>query len=137
MDLDNKKVRFSDADWYTIGPQEIVIGGVGGIGSFAAFFLGRIGHTLYLFDDDTIDETNMAGQLYSILQIGWNKAEAIQSTIKMFSGNHNVDIMGRFEKDSPITPITFSCFDNMTARKHMFEKWAADENRELFVDGRA
>ena len=30
----------------------------------------------------------------------------------------------------------FSAFDNMKARKLMFEKWCLQEDRELFLDGR-
>ncbi len=56
--VDNKKVRFSDASWAN-SLQHIVVGGVGGIGSYVSFFLSRIGHTLYLYDMDSIDETNM------------------------------------------------------------------------------
>lgn len=132
--IDNKKARFSDADW--LDPQEIIIGGVGGIGSWVALFLARIGHELYLFDDDEIDETNMAGQLYQISQIGLNKAQATKINILAFTGNYNVEVLGRYTKDSLVAPIVFSCFDNMAARKLMFEKWAEQENREVFIDGR-
>lgn len=132
--IDNKKARFSDADW--LDPQEIIIGGVGGIGSWVAMFLARIGHELYLFDDDDIDETNMAGQLYRINQIGLNKAQATKDNIQIFTGNNSVEVLGRYTEDSLVSPIIFSCFDNMAARKLMFEKWAQQENREIFIDGR-
>lgn len=134
--IDNKKARFSDADWYTIGPQEIIVGGTGGIGSWVALFLARIGHDLYLYDDDSIDETNMAGQLYKLSQIGKNKAEATKDNIFDFTGNTNVEILGRYTPNSLSAPIVVSCFDNMAARKLMFEKWAAQEEREVFIDGR-
>lgn len=134
--MDNKKSRFSDAEWYQIGPQSIIIGGTGGIGSWLAMFLARIGHELYLFDDDEVDETNMAGQLYKISQINKNKAVATKENILDFTGNSNVDIMGRYEESSPVSPIMFSSFDNMAARKIMFEKWAKQEDREIFIDGR-
>lgn len=131
-----KRSRFSDANWFRIGPQEIIVGGTGGIGSWASLFLARIGHTLYLFDDDNIEEVNMAGQLYKASQIGKNKAIATKDNIYEFSGNTNVEVMGRYVPESPTSPIVFSCFDNMKARKLMFEKWASQEDRELFVDGR-
>lgn len=134
--VDNKKVRFSDAEWFAIGPQDIVVGGVGGIGSWAALLLARIGHSLYLYDTDIIDETNMGGQFYAVNQIGVAKAEATKQNIFNFTGNSNVELMGRYEEGSEVSPIMFSCFDNMAARKAMFEGWAAQEDRELFVDGR-
>ena len=135
--MDTTKSRFSDADWFTIGPQDITIGGVGGIGSWVALFLSRIGHNLYLYDDDTIDDTNMAGQFYSHQQIGQNKANATLKNLRIFTGhNNNVEVMGRFTKESYSSPIMFSCFDNMAARKLMFEKWKSAEDREIFIDGR-
>lgn len=134
--IDNKKVRFSDAPWAD-SLHTITIGGVGGIGSWVSLFLARIGHTLNLFDMDSIDETNMAGQLYSISQIGVNKAEAIKTNIANFCGEENVVMVNTmFDENSNVSPIMFSCFDNMAARELMFNKWKAQENRVIFIDGR-
>lgn len=136
-DIDNRKVRFSDALWANT-PEHIVVGGVGGIGSWLALYLARIGHKLYLYDMDTIDETNMGGQLYSINQIGTNKAVAIKANIHMFCGDDAlVSTFERYtEEEGMISNIMFSCFDNMKARKLMFDRWMSNEDRELFVDGR-
>ena len=134
--IDNKKVRFSDAKWFQAGPKDIIIGGTGGIGSWVALFLSRIGHNLYLFDNDTVEEVNMAGQLYKTTQIGINKADATKSNIFEFCGATNVETLGLYSESSETSPIVFSCFDNMAARKLMFEKWKAQEDRVCFVDGR-
>lgn len=133
--IDNKKARFSDAAWYKAGPEDIIVGGVGGIGSWVALLLSRIGHTLHIYDNDVVDETNMAGQLYPISAIGQRKENAVAELVRQFSGS-TVNVNGLYAEDSMVAPIIFSCFDNMTARKVMFEKWAAEEDRELFVDGR-
>jgi len=135
--IDNRKVRFSDALWSSPN-QHIVVGGAGGIGSWASLFLARIGHHLYIYDMDIIDETNLGGQLYGQDQIGTNKAEATKENIEYFCGDDaHVTLYERYEeKDGIVTPIMFSCFDNMAARKTMFEKWAAYDKREAFVDGR-
>jgi hypothetical protein len=45
-------------------------------------------------------------------------------------------IAGKYTSDSAISPIMFSCFDNMQARKDMFANWRSDSGRELFIDGR-
>lgn len=133
---DNRKVRFSGAPW-AHSHQHLIIGGVGGIGSWVAFFLARIGHTLHIYDMDTIDTTNMGGQLYKESHVGVLKAEAISEIIKEFSGKDaNVFINSTYDKDSQTSPIVFSCFDNMATRKLMFEKWAKQDSRELFIDGR-
>lgn len=135
--IDNRKIRFSDALWASPN-QHIVVGGAGGIGSWAAMFLARIGHHLYIYDMDTIEETNLGGQLYGQKQIGLNKAAATKENIHYFCGDDaHVTLYERYaEKDGIVTPIMFSCFDNMHARKIMFEKWAAYDKREAFVDGR-
>jgi len=135
MGIDNKKARFSDADWYKAGPEDIIIGGVGGIGSWVALLLSRIGHDLHIYDDDEIDETNMAGQLYPISSIGQRKENAVSLLVRQFSANHPT-VNGRYTEGGLSSAIMFSCFDNMTARKLMFENWAKQEDRELFVDGR-
>ena len=136
-ETDNRKIRFSDAPWAK-AIQHIVIGGVGGIGSWAAMYLARVGHHLYMYDMDIIDETNMGGQLYGISQIGTNKAVAAKENIHTFCGDDaNVTVFEKYnEEEGMITPVVFSCFDNMVARKIMFEKWAAYEKREVFIDGR-
>lgn len=128
--------RFKDADWYGT-PYDIVIGGVGGIGSWLAMFLSRIGHNLYVYDDDTVDQTNMGGQLYKQSQIGLNKGDAVSINCREFNGADTVTSCGRYEyEDGGVSPIMITCFDNMKYRKIMFQKWKEQEDRELFLDGR-
>jgi len=139
MEEENKQiksnhVRFSDLPWYDPN-HDIVVGGVGGIGSWLSMLLGRAGYSLHLFDDDIIDETNMAGQLYKTSSIGSNKTEVIRDSIIEYSNNFS-DTYGRYTSGSPASPIMFSCFDNMEARKTMFNNWAAQDDRSIFIDGR-
>lgn len=136
MKVDNKKARFSDADWFKIGPQDIIVGGAGGIGSWLVLFLSRIGHNIFLYDMDNIDETNMAGQLYKASQIGQNKAVAAKTVAAEFCSTDNIKTFGEYTEKGFVAPIMISCFDNMAARKLMFEAWAALEERELFIDTR-
>tara|TARA_R100001463_G_scaffold23551_2_gene56409 strand:- start:21591 stop:22271 length:681 start_codon:yes stop_codon:yes gene_type:complete len=135
--IDNKKVRFSDAPWAN-AIQHIVVGGVGGIGSWASLFLARIGHYLYLYDIDIVDETNMGGQLYGVDQISMNKTAAAKQNIEKFCGKDSqVYLYDEFTtEEGMVAPVVFSCFDNMAARKAMFEKWAQYDKREVFIDGR-
>lgn len=135
--INNKHARFQDADWYS-QRGVILIGGAGGIGSWLSLFLGRIGHELHIYDDDVIDETNMAGQAYMVHQMGVNKAEATINNVRSFCGPTDVDLTsyGRFTEESEACPIMFSCFDNMAARKLMFEKWCSLPDRVIFIDGR-
>ena len=127
--------RFKDADWYDKSSfQNIVVGGAGGIGSWLALFLTRIGHTLYIYDDDTIDQTNMAGQFYNQSQVGDRKTAAVKDNCRNLNGANLVNTFGRYDSTGLVSPIMVTCFDNMAGRKLMFEKWAEQKDRELFLD---
>lgn len=132
--------RFSDAPWILEDKDKpsITVGGAGGIGSWLLLFLSRTGNyeRIYLYEDDTIDSTNMAGQFFTPKQIGEPKADAIRHNMQVYSEFNNTDVLGRFEEGGMVTPITFSGFDNMKARKDMFEAWKKLDDREIFIDGR-
>lgn len=128
--------RFSDLEWYIEDKPEVIIGGAGGIGSWLIFMLARIGYPMYLYEFDTIDETNMGGQLYPIDHVGKTKADSIVETTKLFSDYKDLQIMGKYKESSFAGPIMITCFDNMAGRKLMYENWKKQPNRELFIDGR-
>ena len=132
--INPRSVRFSDASWYRPG-IDVIIGGAGGIGSWLSLFLGRQECNIYLYDDDTIDETNLGGQLYSTNMIGKTKAGATAELVKSFAGK-DIDIMGKYDDASVTCPAVFACFDNMASRKLMFEKWAEFPKKQIFIDGR-
>ncbi|MEE8564898.1 MAG: ThiF family adenylyltransferase [Candidatus Thermoplasmatota archaeon] len=132
---ESKFTRFQGLEWFDPN-YTILIGGVGGIGSWLSLFLSRAGYELYIHDNDMIDETNMGGQLYSTLDIGKNKAKAMKEHLWNFTANDKIHTMGLFDKKSFANPIMFSAFDNMKARKIMFEKWKKQKNRNIFIDGR-
>lgn len=138
--------RFSDAPWLVDDKSNlnITVGGAGGIGSWLLLFLSRTANynRVYLYEMDDIDETNMAGQFFKPAQVGMTKAQAISSNMQEFSAVSGVDSLGRLEKTSPVSRICFSCFDNMEARKNMFEDWKEsvrntnEEAHAIFIDGR-
>jgi hypothetical protein len=113
--------RFKDADFYNPN-LSIIILGAGGIGSWLNTCLCRQGYETYIYDFDNIEVLNVGSQNYTISKEGRNKAEVAAELAKEY-GNDRVIPMGRFEEDSPIDNIVFSCFDNMKYRKIAFEKW--------------
>lgn len=129
--------RFKDLEW--VGGLKnlppIIIGGVGGIGSYLALYLSRQELDLILFDNDIIDNTNMSGQHYFYNEINTLKTEAIAKQIKDFS-DIDVETYGFYDKNSVASPIMFSAFDNMKARKIMFHNWKSQEDRMIYIDGR-
>lgn len=136
------KTRFKDALWFN-KPAEITIGGVGGIGSNLSPLLSRIGHKLYIYEFDEVEEENIAGQLFLMSQIGMQKVDAVIDFCVDYSNEpkDNFIALGRLEDDSLVTNICFSCFDNMSARELMFDAWLLQCEKEpkelsLFIDGR-
>lgn len=141
-EINNRTVRFSDAPWYKSGIK-IIIGGVGGIGSWLSLALSRQDSELYLFDFDQVDETNMGGQHFTTNDIGRNKAEVMKEQIANFSANTNVTTFENYDDDSFSNPIVFAAFDSMKARKLMFDKWVElmrseeyEDKPGIFIDGR-
>lgn len=148
IEIDEKTLRFSGADWYhKMQEQVIVLAGLGGIGSWTALLLSRMQpNQIIMYDDDVIDRTNLAGQLYSQNLVGRHKVDGIASLMKDFSDfNSIVSIPRRIGVDDNelIAPIMVCGFDNMNARKAFFRNWCKyiidnPDNRSkcLFVDGR-
>ena len=128
--------RFQDLEWYTGKFEDIIVGGAGGIGSWLIFFLSRIGHRLYIFDFDSVDRTNMAGQLYPTSCINMKKTQAMAELAKDFSNHKDILQYDKYEEDSLSGPIMMTCFDNMAGRKAMFDNWKIQDDKEVFLDGR-
>lgn len=140
-------VRFSDATWFNyINKRNILIAGCGGIGSFFSFILSRVNpESIILYDDDNVDLTNLAGQLFSNSDIGKPKVEAMNYFIRNYSCFYSLFINNtKFTEDDCAYPITVGCFDNMEARRLLFYKWKAlvieakeeERNQYLFIDAR-
>ena len=60
--------RFKGADWFEIvQEQDVILAGLGGIGSWVSLFLSRLGpKTISLYDDDHFEEHNLSGQAFKI-----------------------------------------------------------------------
>lgn len=136
-----KGTRWSGADWAS-ETKEIVIVGVGGIGSWLALSLSRIGHTLILIDEDTVDETNVSGgQMYAANQVGEGKVYAVEKLCREFGATQEIITLGTmFNKgDIPPTSIVITGLDNMKARKDVYNGWKEEYGLDpgaLFMDGR-
>jgi len=137
--MNEHRIRFQDAIWYD--PDYVVtVGGAGSIGSWLLLFLSRIGYDIYLYEMDRVEGHNIGGQLYGRGDIGSTKQEAIRKRIENLAMHKQIEALGKFEQNNIVTPICFSCFDNMKARKDMFAKWVetvADRDElSVFIDGR-
>ena len=140
------ETRFSGAEWFERAKQaDILLAGVGGIGSWAAMLLSRIQpNSISIFDDDVVEFENLAGQLYMMSNIKQFKASSTAHNLIEFSNYSKTNVFnekytGQMRKD-----IMICGFDNMMARRLYFDNWMmhintlTKENKEkcLFIDGR-
>lgn len=129
--------RLKDAPWYNKINNTILVGGVGGIGSWVSFLLARAGFQIYVFDPDIIEQHNIGGQLYQLGQVGKRKVDALQDIIRSFSDIYILKDASSVTRDSISASRCISAFDNMQARKDMFEKWKETTPiNGIFIDGR-
>ncbi len=146
--VDETTSRFSGAIWYEqIQQQTVTLAGVGGIGSYVGFLLGRLKpQRLIIYDPDRVETVNMSGQLYGQTDVGNYKSVALANMVRNYANYNNIVALNdRFEANSEATDIMICGFDNMTARRTFYEKWkqrvlsySDRDNRKkcLFIDGR-
>lgn len=145
--VDESTTRFSGAEWFNeIQKARIIVAGIGGIGSNVAFQLARmIPANLTLYDDDTVEIVNMAGQLFSSKDIGEAKVNAIANMIYNYTSMRQVwTVQSKFTSDMEPGDIMICGFDNMRARATFFSSWVGhlkdktEEERKkcLYLDGR-
>lgn len=145
--VDETTTRFSGAIWYEkLQTKEIVLAGVGGIGSYIGFLLGRMKPSrLIIYDDDIVEAVNMSGQLYGLSDIGQHKVDALADMISNYANYNSIVAMSsKFTETSIPSDIMICGFDNMKARILFFNVWVnhvmnkPEEERAncLFIDGR-
>jgi hypothetical protein len=145
--MDDSTTRFSGAEWFNeIQRKTIIIAGQGGIGSNLSFQLARMHPAgMYLYDDDTVEMVNMAGQLYARDDIGKAKVDAIADMITKYTNMQGVIALNeRFTSSCEAGDIMLCGFDNMEARRTFFNAWQqhviskpTEERKDcLFLDGR-
>lgn len=145
--VDDTTSRFSSAIWYEkIQEKTIILAGVGGIGSYMGFLLARMKPaSLFIYDNDIVEEANMSGQLYGQNDIGVAKVTALANMIRNYANYGSVfAIAERFTSECEPTDIMICGFDNMEARRVFFTKWIEHVHSKpeeekancLFIDGR-
>jgi len=132
---ENLKSRFQDAEW-NVEPIDIIVGGLGGIGNGVCTELAKLGHTLYIYEFDTVEYYNCIPQGFFVDQIGMKKFDAFKANVSRMTDRVNVNCEGKYIEESMSNDVMFSCFDNMVARKTMFNNWKNNPDRKIFIDGR-
>ena len=111
--------------------------GCGGIGSFTAFALAKLGvSTLTLLDFDTVDELNVPNQMFTPDQVGQAKVTALASTIRASTGCEPETRQAPLEAGIPLAPIVVSALDSMAARRALWMQVRYRLDVKLLLDGR-
>lgn len=100
----------------------IVVVGCGGIGSFAALALAKMGcRHLILYDDDQVEEHNVPNQLYRLEDIGRDKVAALAEILRAFAGL-SPEVRRERVDGQRLTGIVVAGVDSMRARKAIWQK---------------
>lgn len=140
--MEEENLRFRGLDWF---PEKqfghhAIVGGCGGIGSWLCLFLAKSGYNFQVHDPDTIELHNLGGQFFKLSDIGRHKVTSVLSHIRtlgckgIYSG-----LSKRIESDFNLNYsvfAVFSAFDNMDARKTLFNAFKEKEECNIFIDGR-
>jgi molybdopterin/thiamine biosynthesis adenylyltransferase len=137
-----QQARFKDAPWFPREGEIVMIGGAGGIGSWLTYFLTKIGFRAYLYDFDTVEVHNLGGQLFRQTDINKPKVLAVEKIVQDFCGGHINTFNEAVTEGTPGHYYTFSAFDNMAARRALFNSWkrtwsiTPEGVTPIFIDGR-
>jgi hypothetical protein len=111
--------------------------GCGGIGSFAALALAKLGiQTITLVDFDSVEEHNVPNQLFGPDQLGELKVNALARNIFAATGISATGIPTALEEGIPRAPVVISALDSMSARAALWQQVRYKLDVKLFLDGR-
>jgi molybdopterin/thiamine biosynthesis adenylyltransferase len=127
------------ADIFNARSAMITLIGAGGIGSFTAIVLGKMGvGDLYIVDDDIIEDVNIATQLLRPADIKRSKAETVSYLVEVFGGQAdwlNSRINAHYNPKEINNQIIISGVDSIDARKDIWQV-VKQTNAEWYLDAR-
>lgn len=100
----------------------ITIIGCGGIGSFTALALAKMGCVhLTVYDDDLVEDQNIPNQLYRLGDVGQLKVERLADIIKSFTGT-GIDARPERVQGQRLQGIVVSGVDSMEGRRRIWDR---------------
>lgn len=118
-------------------PAAVTVVGCGGIGSFAAFALAKLGVAdIHLVDFDTVESHNVPNQLFLPSQVGRPKVFALSDTITDATDAKVTLHEHPLQDGIPRSQIVLSALDSMSARADLWKQIRYKLDVQLFLDGR-
>jgi molybdopterin/thiamine biosynthesis adenylyltransferase len=115
----------------------ITVIGAGGIGSFTVLALAKCGFKhIAVYDDDKVEEHNLASQYYRDMDIGMDKVEALYEIVKSFTNISIGAVPSRWTRSNILDGIVILAVDNMETRKEIYEHMINNTSVIAVVDGR-
>lgn len=114
--------------------KRVALIGVGTIGSHLALTLARMQVPFTMYDDDKIEEHNLATQAYTRRDIGRYKVDAVQVQCEVI-GAENVEAIREKFTPQPYDLIV-SCVDSIEARREIANALIIAAHAAPVIDGR-
>lgn len=121
-----------------VHPISVDLVGCGGNGSImlsclasmnsALRALGHMGLSVTAYDADEVSEANLGRQLFSTVDLGCNKADALVTRFNRIFGTSWTSVPEKY-KFNKQTNIIISCTDNTASRKYIGKLFGAEESR--------
>lgn len=111
--------------------------GCGGIGSFTAFALAKLGvQRLALVDFDSVEEHNIPNQMFLPGQVDMLKVDALADTLAIAAGVQSLRCPADLLDYMPLNDVVISALDSMHARKDLWATVKYKTKCRLFLDAR-
>ena len=114
---------------------EVTLIGSGGVGSFSAVALAKLGiKKLVVYDFDKVEEHNLPNQFFTVNAVGKPKVEELAKICQLVSDD--VTVEGKNEKfvDQQLSGIVICGVDSMEQRKIIWDKVKMNFNVRHFID---
>lgn len=118
--------------------KSVLVVGAGAIGSFYAVTIAKMGFTnILVYDEDTVEDHNIANQMYPEIMVGRKKVDALERVVSDYSGV-KISKIDKFwhPENAKDAEIVVMATDNMDARIAIWNHYKNKGTTKLIIDGR-